>query len=143
MPQARVTDYFAQTKKCAGTTKATKPWSRASTRSKAAAHKEELLCSSVHEEFVRVIDEAAGLKDGHTGEHISSPPNHKRTFGDAEFDLGAAVFSTNTGHSTAKKSRPAVAKAPEKNARRTAKKKLVLPQEHPQQQVPTFFIYLF
>lgn len=133
MPQARVTDYFAQTKKCAGTTKATKPWSRASTRSKAAAHKEELLCSSVHEEFVRVIDEAAGLKDGHTGEHISSPPNHKRTFGDAEFDLGAAVFSTNTGHSTAKKSRPAVAKAPEKNARRTAKKKLV-PQEHPQQQ---------
>lgn len=68
-------------------------------------HKEQP-SSSVHEEFVRVIDEAAGLKDSCPGEHVAGPRTPKRTTGDAEFDLGAAVFCATTDHSTAKKSKP-------------------------------------
>lgn len=90
------------------------------------------LSSTVHEEFVRVIDEAAGLKDSVPGEKLASPRTPKRTSGDAEFDLGAAVFCATTDHSSAKKSRPTDTKAPDKSGRRTARKQLILPQDTPQ-----------
>ncbi|XP_072292412.1 DNA replication factor Cdt1 [Eucyclogobius newberryi] len=130
MSQARVTDFFGHRKKCDGPKKATKPRSRATTRS--TAHKEPL-SSSIHEEFVRVIDEAAGLKDPCVEGLAASPRTPKRTSGDAEFDLGTAVFSATTDHSTAKKSRATSAKAPEK---RTARKQLILPHNSPQLQAP-------
>ncbi|XP_018548990.1 DNA replication factor Cdt1 [Lates calcarifer] len=155
MSQARVTDFFSQRKKgIAGPVKPAKQRSRdscaisanvTSTRSRSAKNKGDFLCSSsVHEEFVRVIDEAAGLNDGesavsHTAEDFHpSPRTPKRTSVDAEFDLGAAVFSATANHSTAKKrrqvkaDRDAKANAPEKTTRRTARKKLVLPQDEPE-----------
>lgn len=155
MSQARVTDFFSQRKKgIAGPVKPAKQRSRdscaisanvTSTRSRSAKNKGDFLCSSsVHEEFVRVIDEAAGLNDGesavsHTAEDFHpGPRTPKRTSVDAEFDLGAAVFSATANHSTAKKrrqvkaDRDAKANAPEKTTRRTARKKLVLPQDEPE-----------
>ncbi|XP_019959134.2 DNA replication factor Cdt1 isoform X1 [Paralichthys olivaceus] len=153
MSQARVTDFFSQRK--SGTAhpgKAAKPRSRGSCalntgvtskRTRSVKNKEAPLCSSsVHEEFVRVIDEAAGLNDGEsTGSNAatrppSSPRTPKRTSADAQFDLGAAVLSATADHSTAKKKRQeqAVREAavPERTKRRTARKKLVLPQDSPQ-----------
>lgn len=158
MSQARVTDFFSQKKKgIAGPVKPAKQRSStavhrdssgistnvSSTRSRSSKNKGGFLCSSsVHEEFVRVIDEAVGLNDGagaigNTAKHSpSSPRTPKRTSTDTEFDLGAAVFSATADHSTAKKRRQAevAAKAnvPEKATRRKARKKLVLPQEPPQ-----------
>ncbi|CAL1577734.1 unnamed protein product [Knipowitschia caucasica] len=118
MSQARVTDFFAQRKKCAGPTKAKLRSSRAPSVSDQDFH------SSVHKEFVRVIDEAAGLEP--CAAEQGSPHTPNRTSEDVQFDLGAAVFSATTDHSTAKKSRPADHKPP----RRTARKRLQLPQ-HP------------
>ncbi|XP_040905993.1 DNA replication factor Cdt1 [Toxotes jaculatrix] len=150
MSQARVTDFFAQRKKgIGGPVKPAKQRSRGSsgtsTRSRSAKSKDALLCSSsIHEEFVRVIDEAAGLNHEESSicdaaKHApSSPRTPKRTSADAEFDLGAAVFSATADHSTAKKRRQveavrdAKANVPEKTTRRTARKKLVLPQDPPQ-----------
>lgn len=140
MSQARVTDFFSQRKKgITGPVKPAKQRSRgsaATTRSRSSKHKDALLCSSsIHEEFVRVIDEAAGLNDGETTgntakESTSSPRTPKRSSADAEFDLGAAVFSATAEHSTAKKRRQAeAARHPEKATRKTARKKLVLPQD--------------
>ncbi|KAM4614950.1 DNA replication factor Cdt1 [Polymixia lowei] len=82
--------------------------------------------NSIHEEFLRVVDEATG-PDGDEGESevflipdpvasgpgtpkrtdpvTSSPWTPKRTSADTEFDLGAAVFSTTADHSSAKKRR--------------------------------------
>uniref|UniRef100_A0A673C218 Chromatin licensing and DNA replication factor 1 n=2 Tax=Sphaeramia orbicularis TaxID=375764 RepID=A0A673C218_9TELE len=150
MSQARVTDFFSQRKKSVvGPTKAAKSRSRAvvscgvntaGPRPVSSKNKPAYVCSSVHEEFVRVIDEAAGLKEGESGEHTFTPPSPrtpKRTSADAEFDLGAAVFSATADHSSAKKRRQAeaerAAKAnnPENSTRRTARKKLVLPQDSP------------
>lgn len=153
MSQARVTDFFCHRKRgLAGPSKPTKQRSSAvvglssnvaSTRSRSS--KNTLLCSStVHEEFLRVIDEAAGLHDDQSaeshGEKVSSPGSRtpKRTSTDAEFDLGAAVFSATADHSTAKKKRQAEAakeakaNAPEKGTRKSARKKLVLSTETPQ-----------
>ncbi|XP_028279379.1 DNA replication factor Cdt1 [Parambassis ranga] len=154
MSQARVTDFFCHRKRSsAGPTKPTKQRSSAvvgcgssnvaSTRSRSS--KNAFLCSSaVHEEFVRVIDEAAGLHDDQSAdsnsENVSSPGSRtpKRTSADAEFDLGASVFSATADHSTAKKkrqaeaAREAKANAPEKGTRKTARKKLVLSKETPQ-----------
>ncbi|KAK2848625.1 hypothetical protein Q5P01_008459 [Channa striata] len=151
MSQARVTDFFSHRKKSiAGPVKAAKQRRRGSANvtSRSSKNADAFLCSSsVHEEFVRVIDEAAGLRDGgstgsaSTKETPSSPRTPKRSSTDAEFDLGAAVFSATADHSTAKKRRQAEAvtdpSVPEKATRKTARKKLVLPQDTPQAVAPS------
>uniref|UniRef100_A0A3B4UUB1 Chromatin licensing and DNA replication factor 1 n=1 Tax=Seriola dumerili TaxID=41447 RepID=A0A3B4UUB1_SERDU len=126
MSQARVTDFFSQKKKgIGGPVKPAKQRSRGSggtstsvtsTRSRSAKNKD--LCSSyVHEEFLRVIDEAAGLNDGEssftntTKVLPSSPRTPKRS--STEFDLGAPLFSATADHSTAKKRRQAEESKPE------------------------------
>ncbi|XP_075932921.1 DNA replication factor Cdt1 [Anarhichas minor] len=158
MSQARVTDFFSQRKKgVAGPVKPIKQrrsavvgrgssetsTNVASTRSRFAKNKGGFLCSSsVHEEFVRVIDEAVELNEGvcsigTTANDPTSPRTPKRTSAETEFDLGAAVFSATADHSTAKKRRQeevvtdAKVNVPEK-ARTKARKKLVLPQNTPQ-----------
>lgn len=150
MSQARVTDFFSQRKKgLAGPVKPAKQRGTgtyaANTRSRSAKNK-ELCSSSVHQEFIRVIDEAVGLHDGDSSvshaakNQPSSPRTPKRTSADAEFDLGTAVFSATAEHSTAKKRRQqaaegretATAVQPEKTTRRTARKKLILPQDEAQ-----------
>ncbi|XP_067383667.1 DNA replication factor Cdt1 isoform X3 [Channa argus] len=144
MSQVRVTDFFSQRKKgIAGPVKAAKQRNRGSVKTTRSSKNADLLISSssVHEEFVRLIDEAAGLNGGKsnsntTKEPLSSPTTPKRTSADAEFDLGAAVFSATADHSTAKKRRQAEAvrdsSVQEKATRQTARKKLVLPQDTPQ-----------
>ncbi|XP_029305027.1 DNA replication factor Cdt1 [Cottoperca gobio] len=150
MSQARVTDFFSQRKKSiAGPVKPAKQSrstvvgrgsSGISSKNKGAF----LLSSSVHEEFVRVIDEAAELNDGEYAisntakESPSSPRTPKRSSAETEFDLGAAVFSATADHSTAKKRRQvevvreAKANVPQKATKKKARKKLVLPQDTPQ-----------
>uniref|UniRef100_A0A3Q2UC49 Chromatin licensing and DNA replication factor 1 n=1 Tax=Fundulus heteroclitus TaxID=8078 RepID=A0A3Q2UC49_FUNHE len=147
MSQARVTDFFCQRKKGgrgAAKEAAGKQRSGAGRGSSATSlrhgDKDSLCSSSVHEEFVRVIDEAAGLlNDGEPAftkpsTAISSPRTPKRSSADAEFDLGAAVFSATAEHSSVKKRRQAGgdrdAGAAE-NSTRTARKKLVLPEKTP------------
>ncbi|XP_053291647.1 DNA replication factor Cdt1 [Pleuronectes platessa] len=153
MSQARVTDFFSQRKSgTACPVNAAKPRSRGSCalntgvtskRTKSVENKEAVLCSSsVHEEFVRLIEEVAGSNDEESaGSNAaarppSSPRTPKRTSADAEFDLGAAVFTATADHSTAKKKRQEEAAresaAPERTKKRTARKKLVLPQDSPQ-----------
>ncbi|XP_047458178.1 DNA replication factor Cdt1 [Mugil cephalus] len=152
MSQARVTDFFSQRKKNAtGPARAAKQRvgaavghgsSRTNTRSVRSKNKDDLRCTaSVREEFVRVIDEAAGFNDGESGAHsspegkLSSPRTPKRSSADAEFDLGAAVFSATLDHSTAKKKRQAESvnevkvDIPVKPTRKSARKKLVLQDE--------------
>lgn len=143
MSQPRVTDFFSQRKRGipGGPVKAAKQrgGSSGTTRSRSSKNK-ELCSSSIHEEFVRVIDEAVGLSDGgfavSTEKHFtSSPRTPKRT--SAEFDVGAAVFSATADHSTAKKKRQEAdrdtkATVPEKVVKRKARKKLVLPLDSPQ-----------
>lgn len=160
MSQSRVTDFFSQTKKgIAGPVKPVKghrsavvgrgssefSTSVSCTRSIFCKNKDDLFCSSfVHEEFVRVIDEAAGPNEGKASisniakDSPSSPRTPKRTSVDSEFDLGAAVFSATAEHSTAKKRRQvesvqdAKANTPGKITRKKAKKKLILLQNAPQ-----------
>ncbi|XP_062256448.1 DNA replication factor Cdt1 [Platichthys flesus] len=153
MSQARVTDFFSHRKSgTACPVKAAKPRSRGacalntgvtSKRTQSVENKEAILCSSsVHEEFVRLIEEAAGSNDeksagsNASARPPSSPRTPKRTSADAEFDLGAAVFSATADHSTAKKKRQEEAAresaVPERTKKRTARKKLVLPQDSPQ-----------
>uniref|UniRef100_UPI0037E738EC DNA replication factor Cdt1 n=1 Tax=Semicossyphus pulcher TaxID=241346 RepID=UPI0037E738EC len=164
MSQARVTDFFSQRKKgIAGPVKPAKQRSSAvvhrgssgissnvtSTRSRSSKNKDALLCSSsVHEEFLRVIDEAVGLNDAESAgsntrnNRLSSPRTPKRTSADSEFDLGATLFSATADHSTAKKRRQVEAvrdaktSVTEKSTRRKARKKLVLPQDSPQPEAP-------
>lgn len=159
MAQARVTDFFSQRKNGIAGKRATKPRcntaasvngssvTSAATRSRsstsknkeATAKKDAFICSSsVHKEFMRVIDEAVGVNTGESavcyspGDLPASPRTPKRTSTDAEFDLGAAVFAATPEHSTAKKRRHAeasgAAKAhiPGRPTRRTARKKLLL-----------------
>ncbi|XP_059215435.1 DNA replication factor Cdt1 [Centropristis striata] len=145
MSQARVTDFFSQRKRgVAGPVKPAKPAvvhvSR--TRSRSSNKDKSSLCSSsVHAEFVRVIDEAVELSGGPSAagnpaeDRPSSPRTPKRSLAENEFDLGGAVFSATADHSTAKKRRQAEgAKAnnPKKETRTRARKKLVLPQDSPQ-----------
>ncbi|XP_044068945.1 DNA replication factor Cdt1 isoform X2 [Siniperca chuatsi] len=149
MSQARVTDFFSQRKKgVAGPVKRAKRRSSTaapSSRSRASKNKGAFFCSSsVHEEFVRVIDEAVGLNDGQSAisstakDSPSSPRTPTRTSADTEFDLGAAVFSATADHSTAKKRRQveavrdANANAAAAATTKKARKKLVLPQDTPQ-----------
>ncbi|XP_068573587.1 DNA replication factor Cdt1 [Cebidichthys violaceus] len=149
MSQARVTDFFSQRKKgVAGPVKPTKPrrsavvetrTNVASTRTRSTKNKGAFLySSSVHEEFVRVIDEAVELNDGVCSDGPTSPRTPKRTSAETQFDLGAAVFSATADHSTAKKRRreavitDAEVNVPEKATRTKARKKLILPQNTPQ-----------
>lgn len=146
MSQARVTDFFSQKKKAVGGP--VKPATRrrkvvdggaaaVSTRSIRSKSKDDFLCSSpVHEEFVRVIDEAVRLDDGGSVGNKDAPRTPKQT-SSTELDLCSAVFSATAGHSTAKKrrqlepSRDAKVSVPE-NVTKNARKKLVLPQDSPQ-----------
>ncbi|XP_036979445.1 DNA replication factor Cdt1 [Acanthopagrus latus] len=146
MSQARVTDFFAQRKKgIAGPVKPAKQRSSAvvgygstaitvaDTRSRSSKN---LCSSSVHEEFVNVIDEAVGLQEEEVVKDIPSCPRTPKRTSATEFDLGAGVFSATADHSTAKKRRQveavsAKANVPEKPQRRRARKKLVLPQDTP------------
>ncbi|KAM8858660.1 DNA replication factor Cdt1 [Spinachia spinachia] len=153
MSQARVTDFFSHRKK--GVAAPVKPTRQrngrgssstkvAGTRSRASESKGAFLCSSsVHEEFVRVIDEAVELNSGvgTTRDTAKDPPSGprtpKRASAETQFDLGAAVFSATANHSTAKKRRQeaapdTAAKVPEKATRTKARKRLVLPQNSPQ-----------
>ncbi|KAK5881911.1 hypothetical protein CesoFtcFv8_020549 [Champsocephalus esox] len=156
MSQARVTDFFSQRKKgIAEPVKAGKP-SRSTAvgrgsagitsnvpRSRSLHNEGDLrLSSSVHEEFVRMIDEASELDPGScvvnpAKDSPSSPRTPKRTSADTDFDLGSVLFSAIADHSTAKKRRHAVAgseakAAVQKAPKRKARKKLVLPQDSPQ-----------
>ncbi|CAK6978963.1 DNA replication factor Cdt1 [Scomber scombrus] len=137
MSQVRVTDFFSQRKKAP--VKQAKQRSHTAAGRSASKNKDALLSSSsVHQEFLRVIDEAVGLNDGkptsiHTDKnHPCSPQTPKRTSTDAQFDLGAAVFSATAEHSTSKKRRQEAERDAEKVTRKTARKKLILPQDTPQ-----------
>ncbi|KAM4730333.1 LOW QUALITY PROTEIN: DNA replication factor Cdt1 [Anableps anableps] len=146
MSQAQVTDFFCQRKKGAAKGSGKQHSGSSSAISFQHGNKEPALCSSspAHEDFVRVIDEAAGLtKDrefvsSSPATDPSSPRTPKRISTDVEFDLGAAVFSATAEHSSVKKrrqaggAREAEANTCEKTTRRTARKKLDLPEEAPQ-----------
>ncbi|KAL2088480.1 hypothetical protein ACEWY4_015379 [Coilia grayii] len=138
MAQARLTDYFAQSKKGGidravrgkgqkpaainvdvATTRPTRQTNRISGRSK------NTRSSSVQEEFLRVINEAVSTKDEGRSKGRpfkedgnvdvqASPRTPKRRSSEVEFDLGSAVFSTAEQHSSAKK-RPRVGPSQEAN----------------------------
>lgn len=129
MAQARVTDYFAQSKRSGidravrtkgqkpsvlnvdvATTRSTRQSIRTSGRSKVT----KSTSSCVQEEFLRVISEAVSTKNEGRSKEIrnteeckvdlqASPQTPKRTSSEAEFDLGSAVFSSTADHSSAKK----------------------------------------
>ncbi|KAG5269961.1 hypothetical protein AALO_G00187080 [Alosa alosa] len=131
MAQARVTDYFAQSKRggiergarnkgqkpavhnadnVIAKTRSTRQHNRTSGRSRVT----KSTSSCVQEEFLRVINEAVSTKnDGRSKETrntedgkqdiLASPQTPKRTSTEAEFDLGSAVFSSTAEHSSAKK----------------------------------------
>lgn len=148
MSQACVTDFFSQRKK--GSAAPHKPprrlnsldrreSKRISTRISPSVNEDpSLRSSSIHEEFVRVI-EAVAQTGGESESsdpreiHLSSPRTPKRSSADGGFDLGAAVFSATATHSTAKKRRqlevvgdPRTSTKEKKE--RKARKKLVLVQ---------------
>ncbi|KAM9726414.1 DNA replication factor Cdt1 isoform 2-T3 [Menidia menidia] len=135
MAQARVTDFFSQRKKgAAGAAKQQGPGggapsSRTRTRTRSTANKDPLICSSaVHEEFLRVIDEAAGLSDG--GCRLEkglpdSPRTPKRSSEEGEGDLGDAGFTATNDRCTAKKRRQVENR--ETTAKSSARKRLLLP----------------
>lgn len=141
MSQARVTDFFLQRKKGVGAP--VKPakdrGSVIGTRSVSSKNKDDLLrSSSIHEEFVRVIEEAAGLSDAETTVGGKGHPSCPRTPKRNSAELGGAVASATVDHSTAKKRRQAggtkdaTATVAEKVTKKKARKKLVLPQDSPQ-----------
>ncbi|XP_008427364.1 DNA replication factor Cdt1 [Poecilia reticulata] len=150
MSQVRVTDFFCQRKKGEARVPGKQRSGRGSVRSFSASsfhhgNKESTLCCSpVREEFVRVVDEAAGLSNdlqsasSRPDTDPASPRTPKRSSAEAEFDLGAAVFSDTVEHSSVKRrrqagrAREAEANTTEKTTRRTARKKLVLPEDTPQ-----------
>ncbi|XP_074531172.1 DNA replication factor Cdt1 [Halichoeres trimaculatus] len=147
MSQGRVTDFFSQRKKViAASHKQSRRLhsidlckSEISTKLRPPANKDSSVCSSsIHEEFVRVVDEAVAQNGGDPESsdprkiHLSSPRTPKRSSADGGFDLGAAVFSATATHSTAKKRRQmevvGEARASTEEKKETARKKLVLPQ---------------
>ncbi|CAJ1066535.1 DNA replication factor Cdt1 [Xyrichtys novacula] len=158
MSQARVTDFFSQRKKGNHTAsrKSSKQRSAVVQRgssvissdftgppSGSSDSKGDFPCS-VHEEFVRVIDEAVAIDNGGSSSIQKPPPcsprTPKRTSADSEFDLGAAVFSTTASHSTAKKRRQTEAiraETTEKETKKKARKKLDLPQDTAQAVLPS------
>lgn len=150
MSQVRVTDYFSQRKK--GTAAPVKAAKRFNTRSASSQHKDQLpvRLSSVHREFVRVIDEATG---GDIVEKTSTvvdkdspacPRTPKRDSSKVEQQLpgGDASSSATADHSAAKKRRqagdhaataPATATATEKVSKKRARRKIVLPKDSAQE----------
>ncbi|XP_026802547.1 DNA replication factor Cdt1 isoform X2 [Pangasianodon hypophthalmus] len=165
MAQARVTDFFSQSKR-AGVDRSlrsksqkpgaedrvveAKPPGATAQRSSRAAHEP---LTAVQEEFLRVIDEAVSAPDHAEGrteargsekpDPPESPRTPKRSCAEAEFDLCSAVFSSATEqHSTAKKRLRVSAMREENTAKsvegkRTARKKLVL-SKHEQTEKKTF-----
>ncbi|KAM9493369.1 DNA replication factor Cdt1 isoform 1-T1 [Clarias gariepinus] len=166
MAQARVTDYFSQSKRagvdrslrsksqkarsaeqdragCEASVSKTRPQ-----RSSRVQEDSEQL-RSVQEEFLRVIDEAVSGSDLTPGSTEAdkagaprSPRTPKRSSSEAEFDLCAAVFDLSSAteqHSTAKKRLRVAAKKetePAGNGRRTARKKLVLSKHEETEKAP-------
>lgn len=148
MSQVRVTDYFSQRKK--GTAAPVKAAKRCTTRSGSSQHKDPLLprLSSVHQEFVRVIDEAT---EGGPVEKTSAvvdkdsfacPRTPKRDSGEVEQLLpgGSASSSATADHSAAKKRRqaglpaaPTTAAATEKLPKKRARRKIVLSKDSVQE----------
>ncbi|KAM9803738.1 DNA replication factor Cdt1 [Neosynchiropus ocellatus] len=138
MSQARVTDFFVQRKKgVAAPVKADKRSAvlRRGTGTRSSKNQDESFCpDSVHEEFLRVIDEASRVDESPSADVLrdappASPRTPKRT--SEEFDRGS-TFSATVEYCTAKKMRQDSAPPP----RRTARKKLVLPVPPSQTQVP-------
>lgn len=126
MSQPRVTDYFTRRKKgIAGGAKPATRRSRLGCRSSAisaASTNKDLFPSPVHEEFVRVIDEAVGLNGGTSIVTTKNPPRTPKRTSDV-------VLST-TDASTAKK-RQVDGHIPEKGTKKNSRKKLVLPPDSP------------
>lgn len=145
MSQAQVTEFFCQRK--SGAARAPGHRRKGGVRGSSACgfhhgNKESALCCSpVREEFVRVVYEAAGLSNDRQSASSrpdtdpASPRTPKRSSAEAEFDLGAAVFSAAAEHSSVKRrrqagrAREAEANTTEKTTRGTARKKLVLPED--------------
>lgn len=126
MSQPRVTDYFTRRKKgIAGGVKPATRRSRLGCRSSAistASTNKDLFPSPVHEEFVRVIDEAVGLNGGASiVSNKNSPRTPKRT---------SDVVLSTTDASTAKK-RQVEGNIPGKVTKKNSRKKLVLPPDSP------------
>lgn len=185
MSQARVTDFFSQRKKSSveganvtrgkghklaqqtsvsvgngfpGVTAlppSVKPKARSKNTEIIAKNRSTRSANSVHEEFLRVVDEAIAVGQEDTGVFLKpnstetskgfppSPRTPKRTAAEAEFDLGAALFSATADHSTAKKRQRLEASKRandnvtskehvEKAVKKTARKKLILPQDNVQ-----------
>ncbi|XP_075902269.1 DNA replication factor Cdt1 [Nelusetta ayraudi] len=148
MSQVRVTDYFSQRKK--GTAAPVKAAKRCNPRSGSSQHKDPLRprLSSVHREFVRVIDEAT---EGGPVEKTSAavdkdspacPRTPKRDSREVEQQLpgGSASSSATADHSAAKKRRqagepaaPTTAAATEKLPKKRARRKIVLPKDSVQE----------
>ncbi|MED6255317.1 replication licensing factor Cdt1 [Ataeniobius toweri] len=137
MSQVRVTNFFGQKKKrIQGAAKEAGKQPSGGVRGSSASEDYALCSSAVHEEFVRVINEAVGLiNDGESvstkpSKDLSSPRTPKRSSADAGLDLGAAVFLAKKRRK-AGGIREAEASTSEKTSR-TARKKLVLHDETPQ-----------
>ncbi|XP_063044780.1 DNA replication factor Cdt1 [Engraulis encrasicolus] len=156
MAQARLTDYFAQSKK-GGIDRAARGKgqkanavnvdvavarpTRQNTRT--AGRPKITRSSSVQEEFLRVINEAVSTSDEakFTEDKVdihASPKTPKRRSTEVEFDLGSAVFTTAEQHSSAKKrarvgpsqeGNTVAEKAAVKTGKRTARKRLILSKD--------------
>lgn len=159
MSQVRVTDYFSQRKK--GTAAPVKAARRCNTRSAGSSrHKDPLptRLSSVHREFVRVIDEAT---EGGPVEKTSAvvdkdspacPRTPKRDSRQVEQLLpgGGASSSATADHSAAKKRRQAgepaaptaAAAAAEKLPKKRARRKIVLSKDSVLEQQEVLFVFL-
>ncbi|XP_056147609.1 DNA replication factor Cdt1 [Lampris incognitus] len=138
MAQSRVTDYFSQRKHSGieTETKGKGPKTTARhrsvfvdeprTRTRSKNTDKPASSNSVHEEFLRVIEEASGTHGGQTKNAAATPSRlrtQKRPSADAgceAIDLGATMLSTTTEHSTPKRRRLEV----KTNTTRIAEKKL-------------------
>lgn len=145
MSQVRVTDYFSQRKK--GAAAPVKAARRCGTRSASSQHKDPLPArlSSVHREFVRLIDEATGggpvekTPAALDKDPFACPRTPKRDSAEVEQlppGGGASSSSATADHSAAKRRRQAgdpAAAAPaataEKSSKKKARRKIVLPKE--------------
>lgn len=135
MSQPRVTDYFTRRKKSiTGEVKPAARYGRLEKSSSAisappaASKNKDLRSSSVHEEFVRVIDDAVGLNDAaFIVSNKNSPRTPKRT---------SDAFPVATDASPAKKKQVEANRGfkdnvPEKVTKKKSRKKLVLPDSPP------------
>ncbi|XP_028812719.1 DNA replication factor Cdt1 [Denticeps clupeoides] len=151
MAQARVTDYFTQSKKAGperflqkavaaarNVPHADKRFTRSTTRARRVEPAER---SCVQEEFLKLVDEAvsAPVRDAFElkpDELHSSPRTPKRTSAETKLHVASPVFSSVAAeHSTAKK-RPRVSHPRDKGGRSQAARKLALYREGEQERVP-------